>query len=228
MSETMHGGGVPVAEPPPGTLTETPEELSYELRAAEASIWTGTRLLIGIGIFAFACLAFAYFYLRSNNSADLWQPHGVTAPTGLGSAVMAFGVTSAALAVLAVRRLRAGQMVDWKVAGWATIAVGLLTVGLQIYEQTQLHFFPGSSGYASCYVGWAVMNIALLLAAVYWSETTLARFIRLQRAFTAEGGAAGAAIPAVQLLRASLDGAASFWVFVAVVEVFFWLLFYMI
>lgn len=228
MSQTMHGGGVPAEKAPPGALTETPEELAYELRAAEGSIWTGTRLLLGIGIFSFASLAFAYFYLRSNNSEGLWQPHGITAPTGLGSAVMAFGVGAAALAVMAVRRLRAGQMVDWQVAGWATVAAGLVTLGLQIYEQTQLRFFPGSSGYASCYVGWAVMNILLLIGALYWSETTLARFIRLQRAFTAEGGAAGAAMPAVQLLRASLDGAASFWVFVAVVEVFFWLLFYMI
>lgn len=209
-------------------LTETPEELAYELRAAEASIWTGTRLLLGIGIFSLASLAFAYFYLRSNNNENLWKPHGLSAPTGLGAAVMAFGVTAAVLAVLAVRRLRAGQMVDWQVAGWATVGVGLITIGLQVYEQTQLPFFPGASGYSSCYVGWAVLNIVMLLGAVYWSETALARFIRLQRAFTAEGGEAASPIPSVQLLRASLDGAATFWIFVAVAEVFFWLLFYVI
>ncbi len=49
----------------PATLTETPEELAYELRAAEASFWTGTRLVIGIGVFVLSSLAFAYFYLRS-------------------------------------------------------------------------------------------------------------------------------------------------------------------
>ena len=65
-------------------LTETPEEIEYELRAAEGSMWTGSRLLIGAVSFAFASLAFAYFYLRSSNSEDLWRPHGVTAPTGIG------------------------------------------------------------------------------------------------------------------------------------------------
>jgi hypothetical protein len=46
-------------------LSSPAEELEYELRAQEGSIWTGGRLLIGILAFAFAALAFAYFYLRS-------------------------------------------------------------------------------------------------------------------------------------------------------------------
>ena len=36
-------------------------------------------------------------------------------------------------------------------------------VGLQIWQLTQLPFFPGSSGYASCFIGWASLNIALVL-----------------------------------------------------------------
>jgi len=46
-------------------------------------MWTGGRLLIGIFAFLFGSLAFAYFYLRSTNSDDLWRPHGVTAPPAL-------------------------------------------------------------------------------------------------------------------------------------------------
>jgi len=42
-------------------VIETPEEIAYELRAAEGAIWTGTRLVIGICAFALASLAFAYF-----------------------------------------------------------------------------------------------------------------------------------------------------------------------
>ncbi len=75
-------------------LTETPEEIEYELRAAEGSMWTGSRLLIGIVAFAFASLAFAYFYLRSANNEDLWRPHGVTAPTALGAAIFALTVAA--------------------------------------------------------------------------------------------------------------------------------------
>ncbi len=224
MSATTHNNG----ETSGPVLTETPEELAYELRAAEGSIWTGTRLAIGIGVFAFASLAFAYFYLRSNNAFNLWRPRGITAPTSFGAAVMAFTLAAAALAVLASRRLRGGQTTDWQVAGWAAVLSGLIALALQIWEQTQLPFYPGSSGYASCYTGWAVMNMVLILGGIYWSETLLARFMRLRRAFTEEGGAAGSPLPAARLFRANVEGAASFWIFVAVTEVFFWLLFYMI
>ncbi len=224
MSATTHNNG----ETSGPVLTETPEELAYELRAAEGSIWTGTRLAIGIGVFAFASLAFAYFYLRSNNAFNLWRPRGITAPTSFGAAVMAFTLAAAALAVLAGRRLRGGQTTDWQVAGWAAVLSGLIALALQIWEQTQLPFYPGSSGYASCYTGWAVMNMVLILGGIYWSETLLARFMRLRRAFTEEGGAAGSPLPAARLFRANVEGAASFWIFVAVTEVFFWLLFYMI
>ena len=55
---------------------------------------------------------------------------------------------------------------------------GLVATGLQIWQLTQLPFFPGSSGYASCFIGWAVMNIIMLLAGTYWMETTLARSLR--------------------------------------------------
>jgi heme/copper-type cytochrome/quinol oxidase subunit 3 len=209
-------------------LAETPEELAYEARAAEGAIWTGARLAIGIGVFALASLAFAYFYLRSNNSEQLWRPHGITAPTAVGAAVMAFALAGAALMALSARRLRSGRSVDWQFAGWMTVLCGLIAVGLQIWEQTRLPFFPGSSGYASCFVGWAVMNIVLLLGGVYWTETLLARFIRLHRAFTEEGGAVGAPLPAARVYQANASGAAAFWCFIAVAEVFFWLLFYVI
>lgn len=209
-------------------FVETPEELAYEARAAEGAIWTGTRLAIGIGLFAFASLAFAYFYLRSNNSENLWRPLGMTAPTRSGAAIMAFSLAAAGMMVISIRRLRAGRTFDWQVAGWGTVLAGLVALGLQIWQLTQLPFFPGAAGYSSCFIGWASMNIALLVGGVYWTETLLARYIRLHRAFTEEGGVAGSPLPTVRLFRANGDGAAAFWVFIALVEVFFWVLFYAI
>ena len=76
-------------------LHETPEEIAFELRAQEGALWTGSRLLIGIFVFAFASLAFAYFYLRSANNENLWRPGGITAPTGTGAAIFAVTVASA-------------------------------------------------------------------------------------------------------------------------------------
>lgn len=208
-------------------LIETSEEIAFELRAQEGSIWTGSRLTIGIAGFAFASLAFAYFYLRSANNADLWRPHGVTAPTSIGAAIFALTAASGALMWFANRRFKAGLNLDWQVAGWTVVLGGLIAVGLQIWELTRIGFYPGSSGYASCFVAWAVMNVTTVLSSTYWIETLLARSIRLRRALLEEGATA-AVLPTERLFRANVDGCALFWAFVGVVSGFFWLLFYVI
>jgi hypothetical protein len=209
-------------------LTETPEEIAYELRAAEGSLWSGSRLLSGVAFFALASLAFTYFYLRSSNNAQLWRPHGITAPTATGAAIFAMTLAAGALAVFGRKRLQHGASLDWQVAGWTTVFAGLVAVGLQIWQLTQLPFYPGSSGYASCFIGWASMNIAMILGAVYWSETLLARSLRLHRALAEEGGNLSSPLPAERLFRANVEGSAYFWGFVAVGAGFFWLLFYVI
>jgi heme/copper-type cytochrome/quinol oxidase subunit 3 len=210
------------------TLRETPEEIEYEMRSAEGAMWTGGRLVIGIGAFAFACLAFAYFYLRSANSENLWRPHGVTAPTWTGGAIFAVVLAGALLNYYGTMRLQRGEALDWQVAGWTTVLAGLLAIGLQVWQLTQLPFFPGSSGYASCFIAWAIMNIALLLAGIYWLETLLARWIRLQRAISDDGGAATSTLPVARLFRTNLEACSYFWGFIALMSVFFWLLFYVI
>ena len=73
-------------------FSETPEEREFELRSAVGAYWTGGLLLIGMYTFLFASLAFAYFYLKSNNSGKLWRPDGITAPTGVGRAIFAIVV----------------------------------------------------------------------------------------------------------------------------------------
>ena len=208
-------------------LTETPEEVEYELRAQEGALWTGSRLVIGIAGFAFASLAFCYFYLRSSNNEDLWRPRGVTAPTGLGAAIFAITVAAGALMMLGNRRLRQGLRTDWQVAGWTVVLAGLTVISLQIWQLTRLSFYPGSSGYASCFIAWAVLNIALILGSTYWIETLLARSMRLQRALVEEGGS-GSALPAGRMFRANADGCALFWGFVALIALLFWLFFYVI
>ena len=136
-------------------LQETPEEIAFELRAQEGALWTGGRLLIGIWAFAFAALAFAYFYLRSANNEDLWRPGGITAPTATGAAIFAITVAAALLVQFGERRFRDNETLDWQVAGWTAVLGGLLVIGLQIWQLTDLPFFPGSSGYASCFIAWA-------------------------------------------------------------------------
>jgi hypothetical protein len=212
----------------PAVLTETPEEIAYELRAAEGSMWTGARLIVGIAVFALASLAFAYFYLRSSNNEQLWRPRGITAPTATGAAIFVVTLATAAFVVFGRRRFQRGMNLDWQVAGWTAVLGALVAIGLQIWQLTQLPFFPGSSGYASCFIGWASLNIAMLVAATYWVETLLARSLRLRRALIEEGGSTSAPLPAERLFRANLEGCAFFWSFVAVAAGFFWLLFYVL
>lgn len=205
-----------------------PEELAYELRAQEGAIWTGGRLLMGIVAFAFASLAFAYFYLRSSNNEDLWRPHSITAPTDIGAAVFAIAVASAVLNTYGTFRMRKGLVLDWEVAGWIALLGLLLAVALQVFELTQLPFYPGSSGYASCFIGWAVMNCGILLGSAYWLETVLARSVRLRRAVAEDGGAARSGLPSARLFRANVESCTSFLLFAVVVELLFWLLFYVL
>jgi heme/copper-type cytochrome/quinol oxidase subunit 3 len=209
-------------------LHETPEEIAFEVRGDEGAMWTGGRLLIGIWAFAFAALAFAYFYLRSANNEDLWRPNGITAPTSAGAAIFALTVACALLVLFGARRFRSGEALDWEVAGWTAVGGALIVVGLQIWQLTELPFFPGSSGYASCFIGWAAMNIALVLAGTYWLETLLAREIRLRRALAEDGGTPRSTMPAARLFRVNLEGCTYFWGFIALVGVFFWVLFYVL
>ena len=124
-------------------LQETPEEIAFELRAQEGALWTGGRLLIGIWAFAFAALAFAYFYLRSANDENLWRPRGITAPTAIGAAIFAISLAAALLVQFGERRFRENETLDWQVAGWTSVLGGLVVIGLQIWQLTDPAVLPG-------------------------------------------------------------------------------------
>lgn len=205
----------------------TPEEIAYEARAQEGSIWTGGRLLIGVLAFANAALAFAYFYLRSTNSGDLWRPHDITAPTAWGAAIMSLAVASAVVVAFGLRRLRLGVAVDWAVLWWCAVLGSALAFGSQIWEMTAVPWAaPGVSGYTSVFTAWEGMNLVLLFGGFYWLETILARHVRLRRAARQEGTDESALL-ADRMFRVSAESCAFFWGFIAVVSLFFWVFFYL-
>ena len=124
--------------------------------------------------------------------------------------------------------MRSGSNLDWEVSGWTSVFGGLVAIGLQIWQLTKLPFFPGSSGYASCFIGWAVLNILLLFSGVYWLETNLALCIRLRRIDPEDGTPATSTGPAAQLFRANVESCSYFWGFLAVVSGLFWVFFYVL
>jgi len=149
----------------------------------------------------------------------------VTAPTSVGAAIVAFTVAAAVASMFGIQRLRRGAMLDWEVAGWTALLAGIVALGLQCWELTDLSFFPGSSGYSSVFIGWSVLNIGILFAGCYWNETVLARHTRLRRAHAEEGGERTALL-VPRITRINLVSQAHFWVFTAVVGLFFWVFFY--
>ncbi|MGC1420449.1 MAG: hypothetical protein WA786_10080 [Acidimicrobiales bacterium] len=207
--------------------SETPEEQEFELRAQVGSLWTGGRLAIGMYVFLLASEAFAYFYLRSSNNGQLWRPDHVTAPTAFGWAIYSLELFTALLVIFAQMRLRKGEVLDWQVAGWTALCTVLLALFLQIWEFTAVPFNPGSSGYASTFIGWAIINIMTLLFGAYWIETVLARSIRMHK----ESGSKFAELtmePSAQLFRANVASMTYFWGFVALSGFLFFAMFYLL
>ncbi|MHB2029200.1 MAG: hypothetical protein ACYCPT_10325 [Acidimicrobiales bacterium] len=217
MTDTVNKRGVP---------SDTPEEREFELRAQVGAIWSGGRLFIGIITFIYASLAFAYFYLRSSNNELLWRPHGVTAPTAYGWAIYSLMLLAGLLALFGQTRLRKGFVNDWQVAGWVGVGAGLLALFLQVWEYQKLPFFPGSSGYASTFIGFSVINIITIVIGTYWLETALARSLRLRKELGA--GAEMTSHPSAQMFRANVASMTYCWGFIALVATLFFAMFYLL
>jgi len=61
------------------------------------------------------------------------------------------------------------------------VAASLLALFLQVWEFTAVPFYPGSSGYASTFIGYSVINILTIFIVLYWLETTVARSLRMNK-----------------------------------------------
>lgn len=206
--------------------SDTPEEREYEMRALISSIWTGGRLFIGIYTFMLAALAFSYFYLRSSNSGLLWRPDHVTAPRTYGLLIFGFSLATGIFSYVGRKRLLKGAFSDFSVAAWTGVFTGLLALLFQILEFSHLGFYPGSSGYASCFVGFSVMNIATLIASAYWLETTVARGMRIRREVPGDNPEFSSN-PRARAFRADVAAMAYFQVFVGLTGALFFAMFYL-
>lgn len=205
------------------------DEAIFEENAVSGSAWTGSRLLVGTCSFLFGTMVFAYFYLRSINSHGLWRLPGQQPPIHIGVAALACVLACAAVHTYGLRRLRSkGLSTDWRVGAGFGLLLGLVAAGLDAWDLGRLHFQPGSSGFSSVFVAWQPVYILVLLGAMYWLETLLARSVRLRWLLRPSSAPDNAPLPPeVTSFRASVDSFSFFIGFLAVVEVIAFALFYL-
>ncbi len=211
---------------------EPPEVLSRNLVSAG-------HLLASATAFFFISFVFAYFYLRSLNSAHMWKPKGVDASVGWGTAITACIVLSAVLVRLGLADHRALRRGAWRMKGGAALALGLVALVLQVLAWTQQGFGPADGGFASVYVGWTGFQLLFVFGTLVWLEMTLAMSIRYARLPSPSAPAPGEASgdpyrsahdirDPLSLVRSELTALSFYWTFLAGICVLAWVVLYLL
>lgn len=185
------------------------EPQSPELVARNIAV--GVRLWAAATTFVFFCPFFAYFYLRSLNTADQWRPAGVDAPQGFGALVMAVALVSSIVLLLASRPERESA---WRPLVALSLVLGVGGVALQCVSYARLGFGPTDGGYASVFVAWTGLNALFGLATMIWLETLLAYGLRSR--------------DSLPLVRPRLEALAFYWLYLAGLGVVMWVVLYLV
>ena len=220
-------------------MTDTTDTPSAAAAAAEAedegfyhesglnATWTGSRLAIGGLTFLFGAFLFAYFYLRSLNSAGRWQGYGFIHPSlWIGTTIMLLAEVSAGVHYFGLQRIKAGHKNMWQIYGLIALGFGLAAVSFQVYQLIDLPFKPGSSGYASVFTGFYSIFLVVQLAVLIWLEILLAGSRSIPAVSFIEQPPTYTETYAVQRFQASLSAFSAVWTYMALMALLFWFLFY--
>ena len=217
------------AQQPPAGLTREAEEAGFYHEAALNAAWTGARLALGGLTFLFGTFVFGFFYLRSLNSHGMWYPAGFKGPQAwVGIVVLLLIVVSAAVQTLALQRIKGGSKGAWQGGALLALVLGLVAIAIQIWQLTDLPFWPGSSGFASCFVGFWPVFMVIVFCAMIWLETLIMRVRSIPEMAFVEQPPTYAEAFAVQRFQASLSAFTVVWNFLAVIALVAWVLFYLV
>ncbi len=211
---------------------EPPELMARNLSSAG-------HLLASATVFFFLAFVFAYFYLRSLNSAGMWKPKGVDASVAWGSVIVALQVASAGLVRIGLVDHRAARRPQWRAKGSAALALGIAALVIQAIAWTHQGFGPVDGGYASVYFGWTAFMFLFVFGTMYWLETVLAtsfRYRKVPAGAPADPGQAsgdpyrkGTDIrDPLSLVRPQLVALSFYWTFLAAICVLTWVVLYLL
>jgi heme/copper-type cytochrome/quinol oxidase subunit 3 len=217
------------AQPPAGGLSRAEEEAAYYHEAGLNASWTGARLACGGLSFLFGCFFFAFFYLKSLNSHHLFTNPAVPGPKmWLGALIMGLIVVSALVQWGALQRIKAGHKGIWVQGATLALVLGLAAVALQVYQLTDLGFWPGSSGYASVFVGFYPVFLTIVFCAMVGLEILIMRCRPIPEISFVEQPPTYAEAFSVQRFQAALSSFTVIWNYLAVIAILFWVLFYLV
>lgn len=106
------------------------------------------------------------------------------------------------------------------------MGVSLVALFLQLWEFVVVPFYPGSSGYASTFIGYAIMNSVSIFIVTYWLETAVARSMRLKKELGSDT-AAFSMHPSAQSFRANVASMTYFMGFVVIASSLLFAMFYL-
>ena len=110
----------------------------------------GIALLILTEAVFFACLLSGYFFLRSSN--PVWPPNAIDLPEVILPVVATIVlVSSSAVLIWAERRLKSGHLGNFRLGLLITILLGVVFLGIQVYEYTELDFTPQDGAYGALF-----------------------------------------------------------------------------
>jgi heme/copper-type cytochrome/quinol oxidase subunit 3 len=213
----------------PAGLDRETEEAGFYHEAALNGAWTGSRLAIGGLSFLFGSFVFAYFYLRSLDSSGRWMGSAWRQPSTIeGTVIMLLVITSAGVHWAALQQIKAGHKRVWQIGAVAALLLGVAAVTMTIIQLLFLPFWPGSSGYASVFVGFYPVFLFILLCAMFWLETLIARSRHIPAISFVEQPPTYTEAFTLQRFQANLSAFSIIWNYLALIAILFWVLFYAI
>jgi heme/copper-type cytochrome/quinol oxidase subunit 3 len=212
----------------PSAMSPAEEEAVFYHEAALNGSWTGVRLALGAMSFLFGAFVFAFFYLKSLNSHHLWYTAGSHPKAWYGVVITLLVVVSALAQTAVLQLIKRGNKAAWQRGAVVALVLGLAAVVFSILQLLSLPFWPAASGFASVFVGYWPVYLAIVFCMMLWLEMLIMRARSIPEISFVEQPPTYAEAFAVQRFQASLSAFTLAWNYLAVVAVIAWILFYLV